>query len=146
MRANPASDRKVSRESQRGSGTKEKHGIPTSQNTSPPRVELPFFGNEDASRTPPKNSGTPDYLSANLRGLPPIPHTPSSGDTSSFFDSTELFDAFPKVPQNLPNGPGASLLSGFQLRTNPAPRTRGGLGKAEGVPSSYRPRASGSYR
>jgi hypothetical protein len=145
MRANTVSNRKISRESQRGTSIKEKHRIPTSQAASPPRIEIPSFRNEDATRTPPGNSDSTDYLSGNLRGLPPIPLTPSTVDFS-YFDSTELFDAFPKVPQNLPSGPGTSLLNGFELRTDPALGIRGRLGKGDTVPSSYRPRPSGSYR
>jgi len=146
MRASTVSNRKVSRETQRGASTKEKYGIPTSQTTPPPRIEIPFFMDEDAIRTP-NNSGS-GYLSANFGPLPPIPLTPSTGDSSSFFDSTELFDAFPKVPQSLPNGPGGSLLSGFELRTNSDIGVRRGAGKgrAEHVPSSYRSHPSGSRR
>lgn len=146
MRANTVSNRKVSRESQRGASTKEKYGNPTSQSTSPPRVEIPFFGNENATRTPPNKSGPSSYLSANLGALPPIPLTPSTGDSSSFFDSTELFDAFPKVPQNLPNGPGAPLLSGFELGTTSDLGSRRGLGKGETIPPSYRLHNSEFYR
>lgn len=123
MRTNTVTNRKVSRESQRGTSTKEKYGIPTSQTTLPPRVEI-----------------------AKLEPLPPIPLTPSTADSSSFFDPTELFDAFPKVPQNLPNAPGTSLLSGFELRTKSELGIRGGLGKGSTVPSSYRPHTSGPYR
>ena len=130
-RANTVSGRKPSRESHRG--TNEKYGTPISQSTSPPRVEIPFLRNEDTTKTPPNN---PTYL----RTLPSIPLTPSTPDSSSFFDSTELFDAFPSVPQNLPNGPGSSLLSGFEPRTNSGPA------KAATMSSSYRPRASQSYR
>lgn len=146
MRANTVSSRKVSRESQRSTSTKEKYGLPTSQTTLPPRVEIPFFRNEEARRIPSNNSNSSDYLSTSLRGRPSIPLTPSTADSSSFFDSTELFDAFPKVPQNLPNGPGSSLLSGFELRTDSDLGIKGGLGKGTTVPSSYRSRTSGSYR
>ena len=146
MRANTVSNRNPSRESQRGtSNMNEKYGTPT-QATSPPRIELPFFGNEDVARTPPNNSNSSNYLSANSRTLPSLPLTPSTPDTSSFFDSTELFDAFPSVPQNLPRGPGSSLLSGFELRTNSDLGLGGGLGKAATISSSYRPRTSQSHR
>lgn len=142
MRANTVANRKVSRESQRGTSAREKYGTPTS----PPRVEIPFLRNDHATRTPSNSSGPSDYLSGSLRTLPSIPLTPSTGDSSSFFDPTELFDAFPRVPQNLPDRPGSSLLSGFELRTNSDLGSGGGLGKGARSASSYRTYAPGSYR
>lgn len=138
MRTNTVSDRKASRDSQRGMGTKEKYSATIPRTTSP-RVQIPFFGNEEVTGTPPTTSNSSlDYLSATL---PSIPLTPSTPDSSSFFDTTELFDAFPSVPQNLPTGPGSSLLSGFELRTD-SDLGLGGLGKAATISSSYRPVSS----
>jgi len=123
------SDRKASRESRRGTRI---------QITSPPRVELPSFGNGETTRTPPNNPSPSDYLSLGAKTLPPLPLTPSTPDSSSFFDTSELFDAFPSVPQNVPTGPGTSLLSGFELGTNSDLGLGGGLGKAATISSSYR--------
>lgn len=143
MRAKTVSNRKVSHESQRGTSTKEYRGV-ASRATSPPRLDIPFLRREDTTRTPPRNSGSAGYSSGNSGGVPPIPLTPSTMDSSSF-EVTELFDAFPSVPQNLPSGVGPSLLSGFELGTDPALGNRGRLGKGDTVPSSYRSRPSESY-
>ncbi|KAF9646078.1 hypothetical protein BDM02DRAFT_314786 [Thelephora ganbajun] len=143
MRTSTVSGRNASRESQRGTSTRGKYGITDPRTTSPPRVEIPFFRDEDTARTPLNNSS--DYLSTSLKILPPIPLTPSTPDSSSFLDTTELFDAFPSVPQNLPSAPGTSLLSGFELRTNSGLGLAGGLGKAATISSDYR-RTSHSYR
>jgi len=123
------SDRKASRENRRGTSI----GI-----ASPPRVELPSFESGETARTPPSNSGSSDYLLVGSKTLPPLPLTPSTPDSSSFFDTSELFDAFPSVPQNVPPGPGTSLLSGFELGTSSDMGLGGGLGKAATVSPSYR--------
>ena len=140
MRNNTVSSRKTSRESQRGSSPKDTYSTMIPRNTSPPRVDIPFFRNEDTTQMSSNNSSSSDYLSA---PLPPIPLTPSTPDSSSFFDTTELFDAFPSVPQNLPTGPGTSLLSGFELNSDLG--LGGGLGKAATISSSYRSTTQ-SYR
>ena len=77
----------------------------------------------------PNSSSSLDYSSA---PLPSIPLTPSTPNSSSFFDTTELFDAFPSAPQNLPTGPGTSLLSGFELNSDLG--LGGGLGKRQRSP------------
>ena len=132
MRSSMVSDRKASREIRRGTSLR---------NTSPPRVELAAFGSGEATRTPPNNPSPSDYLSVGSKTLPPLPLTPTTPDSSSFFDTSELFDAFPSVPQNVPTGPGTSLLSGFELGTSSDLGLGGGLGKAATISSS-----SSSYR
>jgi len=141
-RINMASGREASHEDQRGT-VMEKYGTVIPQITSPPRVEIPFFQNEEATRKAPNSSNSSDHLPT--RTPPQIPLTPSTPDSSSLFDTTELFDEFPSVPQNLPTGPGTSLLRGFELRTNSDMGFGGGLGKAATISSSYRS-ASQSYR
>ena len=145
MRANTVSSRKASRESQRGASAKEKYGSPTPRAGSPSRIAVPFFRKEDTTRPLPNNQNSSDYLSASLMALPPIPLTPSTPDSSSFFDPNELFDAFPSVPQNLPDGPGTSFLSGFELKPTSDPGLGRGLGKAATISSSYR-HTNQSYR
>jgi len=143
-RINTVSGSEASREDQRRTGVKEKYDVVIPR-TSPPRAGIPFFQNEEATRTPPNSSNSSDHLPTSLRVLPHIPLTPSTPDSSSLFDTTELFDEFPSVPQNLPTGPGTSLLSGFELRTNSDLGFGGGLGKAATISSSYRS-TSQSYR
>jgi len=132
----------VSRDGQRGTGTKEESGTTTLRSISPPRLDIPSLRSEEPTGTPPSKLNASDYLSTGLRTLPPIPLTPSTADSSSFFDTTELFDAFPSVPQDLPTGPGTSLLSGFQFRSTSDLGLGGGLGKAATISSSYRPKSS----
>ena len=134
MRTSTVSGRNASREIYRATNTKEKF----LRSPSPPRVDIPFLRSEEMTRTPSSISNSSDYLSTSFGALPPIPLTPSTPDSSSFFDTTELFDAFPSVPQNLPTGPGTSLLSGFELRSSSELE----LGKAATISSSYRPRPS----
>lgn len=105
-----------------------------------PRVDIPYLGNEGATMSP-SNASSPGCLLPGLNSLPSIPLTPSTPDSSSFFDTTELFDAFPSVPQNLPTGPGTSLLSGFEFGGDSA-LGLGGLGKAATISSSYRPKST----
>ena len=140
MRTSTVFGRNASREGQRGTNTKEKFTT-ILRSPSPPRVDIPSLGSEEMMRTPSNTSNSSDYLSTSFGTLPPIPLTPSTPDSSSFFDTTELFDAFPSVPQNLPTGPGTSLLSGFELRTS-SELGFGGLGKAATISSSYRPKPS----
>jgi hypothetical protein len=141
MRTSTVSGRHVSRESQSGTSIKEKFNT-VRGSSSPPRVEIPSLRSEEMMRTTSNNSNFSDYISMNLGALPPIPLTPSTPDSSSFFDTTELFDAFPSVPQNLPTGPGTSLLNGFELRNNSELGLGGGLGKAATISSSYLPKPS----
>ena len=144
MRTSTVSGRKASRDSQRGTSTKEKYGATFPRTTSPPRVEIPSFRNE-VMGTPTNNSNSSDYLSTGLKALPAIPLTPTTPDSSSFFDPSELFDAFPSVPQNLPTVRGAPLLSGFELGASSDLGLGGGLGTAATITSSYRS-TSQSYR
>ena len=125
MRNSTASDRRASRENRRAAST-------STRSTSPPRVGLPSFGSGETTNTPPGSSRSSDYLSAGSKTLPPLPLTPTTPDSSSFFDTSELFDAFPSVPQNVPTGPGTSLLSGIDLGTS------SDMGKAATISSSYR--------
>ena len=140
MRTSTVSGRNASREGQRGTSTKKFTTILRSP--SPPRVDIPSLRGEEMTRTPSNTSNSSDYLSTSLGTLPSIPLTPSTPDSSSFFDTSELFDAFPSVPQNLPTGPGSSLLSGFELRPSSELGLGGGLGKAATISSSYRPKPS----
>ena len=138
MRPNTGSGRKASRETQRGASTKDMYGSTIPWATSPPRVEIPYFMSEEKMRTPPNNSNPSDYLSASMKTLPPIPLTPATPDSSSFFDTSELFDAFPSVPQNLPSDMGTSLLSGFELGAGSDPRHGEGLANPATISSNYR--------
>jgi len=142
MRTNTVSDREASSESQRSTNAK-KYSTTIARTTSPPRVEIPFFRSEAVTRTPSNNSNSSDYLSTGLKALPSIPLTPSTPGSSSFLDAAELFDAFPSVPQDLPTGPGTSLLSGFRLENDSDLGLGGGLGKTATISSSHRPT---SYR
>lgn len=119
---------------------KEKFGTAITRTVSPPRVDIPYLGNEGATMSP-SNTSSSDYLSPGLKSLPSIPISPSTPDSSSFFDTTELFDAFPSVPQNLPTRPGTSLLSEFEFGGDSA-LGLGGLGKAGTISSSYRPKSA----
>ena len=138
MRTSTISGWKYSRESQRGTSMKEKYGTTIPRTTSPPRVEIPSFGNDEMLRTPTDSSNSSEYLSTGLKALPAIPLTPTTPDSSLFFDTSELFDAFPSVPQNLPAGPGTSLLGGFEFGTSSDLGLGGGLGKPATISSSYR--------
>lgn len=140
MEADTASSKGASYETQRGTST-EKSDATILRNTSLPRIAIPFLRNEEPTSTPPSNSSSSDYLSMGLKTLPSIPLTPSTAD-SSFFDTSELFDAFPSVPQDLPTGPGTSLLSGFELRASSDLGPGGGPGKAATISSSYRPKST----
>lgn len=135
MRNSMVSSRKVSRESQRGA---RKYDTVVSRATSPPRIEVPPFRNRESTITPPNNPSPSSYLSMGMKTLPPLPLTPSTPDSSSFLDTSELFDAFPNVPQDLPTGPGTSLLSGFELGPSLDLGLGPGLGKTATVSSSYR--------
>jgi len=140
MRTHTIAGRGASHEGQKGTSTKGKFTT-ILRGSSPPRVDIPSLRGEEITRTPSNNSNSSDYLSTSL-GTLPIPLTPSTPDSSSFFDTTELFDAFPSVPQNLPTGPGTSLLSGFELRTSSELGLGGRLGKAATISSSYQPKSS----
>ena len=119
---------------------KEEFGTAALRTVSPPRVDIPHLRNEEATISP-SNTSSPGGLLPGLKSLSSIPLAPSTPDSSSFFDTTELFDAFPSVPQNLPAGPGTSLLSGFELGGD-LDLGFGGVGKAATISSSYRPKST----